>query len=139
MTPNQNNWPLPEHVAEQYLDQAEPTRTQLLWLRELILDIAANTAEVGQLSESLTWGQATFTTTPKTGTPIRVAAAKPDSEHDYELLVHCATTLIADFQTMHPDCFTYCGNRAVLFSNDTAPPLGPLTECIRHALTYHVK
>ena len=120
-------------VFEKYPD---PVREQLLLLRGEILQTAVATPGVGQIVETLKWGQPSYLTVkPKSGTTIRLDA------HDAEqgkvaLFVHCQTSLIATFRQLYPD-LAYDGTRAIVFDANAPLPLAPLRHCIRLALTYH--
>ncbi len=108
----------------------------LLRLRALIFDVAAETDGVGALHETLKWGlPAYLTPETKSGSTIRLGAPKDGGG---ALYTHCQTTIIRDFRSSFPDAFTYEGNRAVRFSAGHAPAGGPLRLLIKSALTYHL-
>jgi hypothetical protein len=111
-------------------------RTALLRLRRLILETAVE-ANVGDLVETLKWGQPAFLTVrPRTGTTIRIDAIKGSSER-YAMYVNCRTTLVDSYRLLYPDAFEYEGQRAVIFSTGSPPPDAALRHCIALALTYH--
>jgi hypothetical protein len=59
-----------EAVFAQYPDQV---RERLLALRDLIFDTASHTKGVGEIEETLKWGQPSYLTIkPKSGTTIRI-------------------------------------------------------------------
>ncbi len=108
----------------------------LLRLRALIFDVAAETDGVGSVHETLKWGQPAYLTPEtKSGSTIRLGAPK---DGGVALYAHCQTTIIPDFRGSFPDAFTYEGNRAVRFSAGEAPADGPLRLLIKSALTYHL-
>ena len=111
-------------------------RTALLELRRLILETAAE-EDVGDIVETLKWGQAAYLTArPRTGTTIRIDALKGSADR-YAMYVNCKTSLIDIYRLMYPDTFQYEGQRAVTFSTGSTPPEAPLRHCILLALTYH--
>ena len=111
----------------------EPARSNLLDLRNLIFEIAAETPGVGAIKETLKWGQPAYLTPEtKSGTTIRLGVPKTGGAAIY---THCQTTVMSDFRALFPGEFTFDGNRAVLF--DTAADAEKLRLLIRHALTYH--
>lgn len=115
----------------------DDARPDLMALRALIFDVAAETDGVGALQETLKWGQPAYLTPEtKSGSPIRLGAPK---DGGVALYAHCQTTIISDFQGLFPDEFTYEGNRAVRFveGGDLKPDV--LSLLIKSALTYHVK
>lgn len=120
-------------VFEAYPDEL---RERLLWLRQLIYEVASATEGVGQIVEDLKWGQPSYLTVkPKSGTTIRIDQTKVNGQ--YAMYVHCQTHLIEAFREMFPTQFDYDGVRAILFDLDSAIPMDELRECIRMALTYH--
>ncbi len=113
------------------------TRAKLMMLRQLILDVASQTEEIGSIEETLKWGQISYLTQkPKSGTTIRIDAYNPASE-EVALFVHCQTSLVDSFKFMYPDTFAYEGNRAVIFENLSGNQINVLKHLIELALTYH--
>ncbi len=114
-------------------------RTELLALRRLILDTAAETEGVGGIEETLKWGQPSYLTAEtRSGSTIRIAPTSPKSAHDYAMYFICHTDLVQDFQAQFRGVFCYDRNRALLFSVGQTIPEQELRECIRMALTYHL-
>lgn len=113
-------------------------RRRLLALRELIFETAKNTSGVGELEESLKWGEPAYAGNNKAGTTIRIDWKEKDPRN-YAMYVHCQTSLIAMFRTMFPHDFSFQGNRALILKLSDEPPEDALTICIAAALTYHVK
>jgi hypothetical protein len=110
-------------------------RTRLLALRRLIFETAATTEGVGELEETLKWGQPSYLT-PDTGSgsTIRLGEAGPNQ---YALYVHCQTDLVATFRELYPKQLTYGGNRSIIFDADDDVPEPELRHCVALALTYH--
>ncbi len=125
-----------EAVFERYPD---PVKARLLALRSLVLDTAASTEGVGELEETLRWGQPTYLTTrSKSGTMIRIDRVK-SAPNRYGLFVHCQTSLVETFKDQYPGEFVYDGNRGLLFEADEKLPMAALRHCIRLALTYRLR
>lgn len=115
-------------------DEARP---ELLKMRDLIFNVAAETDGVGALQETLKWGQPAYLTPEtKSGSTIRLGAPKDGGA---ALYAHCQTTIISDFRGLFPDEFTYEGNRAVRFAEGDDLKPDALSLLIKSALTYHVK
>lgn len=117
-------------------------RDGLLALRSLIFEMAADLPQVGEIEETLKWGQPSYQTRkPKSGSPIRLGLTKSGGQKTggFGIYTHCQTTLISDFQNLFPDEFTYEGNRAIHFDNANDMPLDKLRLFISSALTYHIK
>ena len=120
-------------VVERY---PEPIRTKMLLLRQLIFDTARATAGVGELEETLRWGEASYLTKQSgSGTTIRIASKEPTK---YALYVHCQTDLIARFKSLYPDEFEYGGTRSIRLNAQDDLPDGELRHCIALALRYHL-
>jgi hypothetical protein len=108
-----------------------------MFLRQLIFDPAAETEGVGQLEETLKWGEPAYSTKESSsGTTIRIAGKRSDRQK-YAMYFHCQTNLIETFRTVFPDEFSYEGNRAIIFDEDDEVPVKELSVCISAALTYH--
>lgn len=113
------------------LDQFEDEiQTRLGAVRDLIHAVAAETPEAGAIVEEVKWGQPSFATRPKTGSPIRLGLSKTGAP---AVFVHCQTTLVADYVAGPGNDAVVEGSRAVIVPDDP-DDLRPL---IRAALTYH--
>jgi hypothetical protein len=113
-------------------------RTKLLALRRLILQTAAVTEGVGELQETLKWGQPSYLTADtNSGSTIRIDRVKADT-NQYAMYVHCQTDLVATFRELYPKEFTFGGNRSIIFDagDDISEPA--LRHCVALALTYHL-
>jgi len=111
-------------------------RGKLLALRRLVLETAASTEGVGEIEETLKWGQPSYLTSKtRSGSTIRLGEAGVGR---YALYVHCQTDLVAMFQEYYPGQFTYGGNRSVIFDVDDDIPEPALRHCVALALTYHL-
>lgn len=124
-------------VTEKFASFPKPERDGLLALRSIIFETAANLPAVGEIEETLKWGQPSYLTAkPKSGSTIRLGMPKTGG---FGIYTHCQTTLISDFQNLFPDDFTYEGNRAIHFNHVSEMPLDKLQMFISSALTYHIK
>lgn len=127
-------------LAEKFASFPKPERDGLLALRSLIFEIAASLPAVGEIEETLKWGQPSYQTLrPKSGSPIRLGMPKTDGQEQdrFGIYTHCQTTLISDFRNLFPDDFIYEGNRAIHFDNVDEIPMDKLRLFISAALTYH--
>ena len=112
-------------------------RNRLLRLRQLVLDTAAATEGVGQLEETLKWGEPAYLTAQsKSGSTIRIDRLKSDDSR-YAMYFNCNTSLVDTFRTLFPSGLDFQGNRAIVFDVDDELPLDDLSLCIAMALTYH--
>ena len=117
----------PEHVL-----------SHLLYLRRLIFETASATEGVGELEETLKWGEPSYVTSKsKSGSTIRIdwKAREPDK---YAMYFICHTNLVTTFREMYSDQLSFEGNRSIVFTLGEEIPEDALTHCISMALTYHL-
>jgi hypothetical protein len=125
-------------VQEAFSVFSPAVRKKLLLLRSLIFDTARQTEGVGELEETLKWGQPSYLTkTSKSGSTIRIGREKK-TQGDFAIYFKCQTTLVATFRELYPDEFRFEGNRAILFNLNDKIPVHELSHCIALALTYHL-
>ena len=112
-------------------------RTSMLEVRDLILDVAASIECVGELEETLKWGEPSYLTSQsKSGTTIRIDW-KPKNPDFYGIYVNCQTDLVKRFRREYSDTFQFEGDRAILIPVTEPLPIEQLSKCIAAALTYH--
>jgi hypothetical protein len=130
--------PFESTAVAQVFDAYPPKmRRKLLVLRQLIFDIAAVTDGVGEIEETLKWGEPAYlTSASKSGSTIRMNWKKTHPTQ-YALYFHCQTNLVETFRTAFPDDFKFVGNRSIVFEENDAVSLDALEFCITAALTYH--
>ncbi len=125
-------------VSKKIASYPDPIKKKLLYLRELILDVAKNTEGVGSIEETLKWDQLSYLTSEtKSGTTIRIDW-RPQKPDEYALYVNCKTNLIDQYTTLFPKEFSYEGNRAIVFNINEKIPEDALRICIQIALRYHL-
>lgn len=130
------NPPLPANVATAFDRFSATGRDTLLTLRKLIFQTAASNPVIGNLTETLKWGQPAYLTeASKSGSTIRLG----EQDSRGVIYLNCKTTLVETMREIYPDTFTYQGSRAVLFAYDQPLPNDALAHCIEMALTYHKK
>lgn len=132
---------LPDDPAVRAVFDAQPPalREALLHLRIHVLAAAAASGRVGELVETLKWGEPAYLPRKaRVGTTVRINAVKGAADR-YGVYFHCQTTLLESFRHLYPDAFSYEGNRAILFRVGEAYPVDALRHCLTLALTYHVK
>ena len=124
-------------VALAFDSYPAPMRRKLLAMRELIFQTAASTQGVGELEETLKWGEPAYLTSKsKSGSTIRLGwkKAKPSQVTIY---FNCQTTLVETFRSLFPADFDFEGNRALVFNQSAPVPNDALRLCVAAALTYH--
>lgn len=106
-------------------------------LRDLIFSVAADTEGVGELEETLKWGEPAYLTAQsKRGSTVRMdwKAKCPDQ---YAIYFNCNTDLIDTFRTLFPHDFKFEGRRAIVLNLTDRIPMDELAFCIAASLTYH--
>ena len=126
------------NVAEAFEAYPRKFRRKLLRLRRLILGTAKLTEGVGEIEETLKWGEPAYLTSQtRSGSTIRIAW-KRSSPTRYAMYFNCQTNLVETFRTQFPDGFRFDGNRCIFFHEDDEVPTEQLSFCIATALTYHL-
>ena len=125
-------------VAAVFSAYPKPLQAKLLALRRLILDTAKTTKGVGEIEETLKWGQPSYLTTEtKSGSTVRIDQVKA-VPNQIAIYLHCQTDLVATFRELYPE-LNYGGNRSILLSADDKLPEAELRHCVGLALTYHLR
>ncbi len=125
---------LTHDVKNTYLLYPPPIQTKLLTLRQLIMDVAFESEDIGELEEALKWGEPSYLT--KNGSTIRIAWKKSEPG-EYALYFNCKTKLVDTFKELYLDTFKFEGNRAIIFEVNQKIPTEQIKHCILLALTYH--
>lgn len=127
---------LPVDVAVAFDAFTEPVRAQLLEVRKLIFTMAAETAGVSPLTETLKWGEPAYVT-EATGSGSTVRLGQLISRVGMgAVLFNCRTTLVATFRTQFPQTFHYQGNRAIVLDPFAPLAVEPLAMCLSMSFTY---
>lgn len=125
-------------VAALFESYPKEIKAKLLSLRRLIFHVASRTSGVGELEETLKWGQPSYLTTQtQSGSLLRIDQIK-SQEGKYAMFFHCQTTLVDTFREMYRDQFEFGGNRSIIFNVKDDVPVKELSHCISMALTYHL-
>lgn len=133
MTPFQSHG-----VADKFAAYPPEARKTLLALREIAWETARSLPEVGEIEESLKWGEPAFTTKNKAGSTVRMDW-KDKAPGSCALYFNCHTDLIETFKTLFPNDFVFEGNRAMVFKLGDAIPADSVAFCMAAAFTYHLK
>jgi hypothetical protein len=126
-------------VAAVFNNYPEKMREKLMFLRQLIFETAAATEGVGELEETLKWGEPSYLTpNTKSGSTVRIDW-KQSNEDQYAMYFKCTTNLVETFRDKYPTEFRYGGNRSIIFNEDDEIRVKELSDCIALALTYHLR
>ena len=113
-------------------------RKRLLRARDLIFDTAAKTDGVGEIEETLKWGEPAYLTARSgSGSTIRLATDRASGGAAIHFICH--TNLVDEFRRLYPDALHYEGNRSIVLRDDEASDEASLRHCIALALTYHLR
>jgi len=126
--------PAVEAVLDPY---PEIVKSKLLFLRQLILETAASIEGIGEIEETLKWGEPSYLTPKsKSGSTIRIAWKKSQKDQ-YSIYFKCTANLVPAFKNKFPHKFNFGGNMSIDFKLVEKVPIAELKKCIAIALTYH--
>lgn len=121
-------------VARVFKQYPDNICQKLLFLRNLLLETAAEISDIDNVEETLKWGEPSYLTS--SGSTIRVNWQIKDHDN-YKLYFNCKTKLIETIKEIYGDLFCYEGNRAIVFSLDQSIPIKQVKHCISLSLQYH--
>lgn len=125
----------PPAIAAKINNYPTAVSDSLFRLRELVYQVASEHGDIGDIEETLKWGQPSYLS--KHGSTLRIDGnnKKPDQ---YFMYFHCQTSLIETFRLLYPNHFTFDSKRALVFTVGTELPENELKQCIAMALRYHL-
>lgn len=121
-------------VARVFESYPKDMRAKLLRLRELIFEVAAESSDIGPLTETLKWGEPSYLA--KGGSTVRIAWHQKQPDH-YAMYFNCNSKLVDTFREVYSEEFVFNGNRAIVLHRDDAVPAQALKHCISLSLRYH--
>ena len=121
-------------VLKKFQSYPKEMRLKLLRLRQLILDVALKNKEIGELEETLKWGEPSYLTDD--GSTVRIDWKESNPEK-YAIYFNCNTKLISTFKEIYSDKFNFEGDRAIVFHKNDKVPEKELKHCIALSLQYH--
>lgn len=121
-------------VPDKFKSYSKEIRPKLNHLRELIIEVATEDAQIQVIEETLKWGEPSYLV--KKGSTVRIDW-KAKTPNQYAIYFKCTSKLVATFKKLYGDLFTYENNRAILFELDAKVPKKELKNCIGLALKYH--
>ena len=122
-----------ESVYAAFEAYPDDVRDRLLDLRELVLDVADKTQNVGRLEETLKWGEVSYLN--PAGTTLRIGVVKGSSR--LAIFVHCQTSIVEALKA-DAEVLEFEGTRCIKLpvSGDLDQP--EIRDCIRRILTYRL-
>lgn len=109
-------------------------RRKLLFLRQLITEVASETPGIGDIEEALKWGEPSYLA--KGGSTVRIGWKANRPEY-YAMYFNCNTKLVDTFKELYAESFNFEGNRAIVFHREDEVPSQALKHCIALSLQYH--
>ncbi len=125
----------PPQIATKINNYPTAVSESLFHLREIIYQVISKHDDIGEVEETLKWGQPSYVS--KNGSTVRIDGNTKTPNH-YFMYFHCQTSLVETFKLLYPDHFTFEGKRALVFSVGEALPENELKPCIAMALRYHL-
>lgn len=124
-------------VGEVFLKYPPAIREKLLYLREIVLELAKTTKGVGVIEETLKWGEPSYITSESgSGSTIRMHTVRGEPDK-FALYFNCKTSLIDQFRQKFSTKLKFSGNRAIIFDLNEKFPLKEVKSCLVSALTYN--
>lgn len=122
-------------IEEKFNSYPLEVRDYLIEIRQLIFTVASDEG-LGQVSETLKWGEPSYST--KKGSPIRIDW-KAKAPEQVSIYFNCKTLLLETFREVYRDKFHYVANRELVLSisDPIANSSAELAACISMALRYH--
>ncbi|WP_417814763.1 DUF1801 domain-containing protein [Thalassospira alkalitolerans] len=127
---------LPAELAAKFAGYPSNAYAALMQIRGWIFDLAADHPAIGEITETLKWGEPSWLTKPKAGTTIR-ADWKPKAPDQVAIYFNCKTDLIDRARSHFGDILECDGNRAIIIALDRPLPKAPIQICLGWALSYH--
>ena len=109
-------------------------RRHAIRLRQLVLDTAEALAEIGEVAETLKWGEPSCVKKNGSTTRLGRKASRPDEDR---LSFRCGTTSVGTYKELDPAALTFDGNRAIIVHRFAELPIAPLKHRISLALDDH--
>ena len=129
--------PLPSDVKAAIAAYHPAARARFMDMREIVHAAAADTPEIGPLTETLKWGEPAYLTEASgSGITLRVAW-KPGDPDRIGVYLNCRTSLVEDIRTLHPGAFEIEGTRGLMLAIDGPLPTEALDHVARLAQGYH--
>ena len=123
-------------VAEVFDAYPDKIREKLMLLRQLVFETASEIDDVGEVEETLKWGEPSYLV--KGGSTIRMDWKK-SKPTQFAMYFHCKTKLVDTFKELYNNKLKFEGNRAIIFGENDQIPVDELKHCIYLSLTYHSK
>lgn len=126
---------IPRDVAARFRTLDEATCRRLLAWRDLAFQVATADPRIGELTETLKWGQPSYLTEiTKSGGTLRLWVTNDGRP---ALFVTCSSSLADQMRERYGDDLNFEGNRAILPRNETSDDV--LRHVIAQVFTYKLR
>ncbi|WP_407029437.1 DUF1801 domain-containing protein [Vibrio metoecus] len=119
-------------VSKKFASYPDHIKLVLMSIRSLIFEIS-ETRELGEVKESLKWGEPSYSVI--NGSTIRFDW-KAKYPEQYFIFFNCKTKLVDTFRELYSDTLKFQGNRAIVLNINEALPIEQLSHCIEISLKY---
>ncbi|KJE34400.1 hypothetical protein UF64_15085 [Thalassospira sp. HJ] len=124
-------------VAAKFNACPAAARRALMSIRDWVFELAGEIDGVGQVTESLKWGEPAWR--PKSGSGITIRADwKPKAPDQVMIFFDCKTDLIDRTRSLLSADLATEGNRAIILPLDRPLPEPAIKTALSWALTYHL-
>ena len=125
-----------KNVESLFLSYEENCRNRLMEIREIIFDISKKNKIIGELSEEIRWGQATYITKEtKSGSSVRLRIF---GNNKIAIFFHCKTILVSRFRALYSNKLAFSKNRAIILDPKQELEVDTISHCIFMSLTYNL-
>lgn len=125
-------------VERKFEEYPHNVKKILMYFRSLIFRVAKQDVRIGNLIETLKWGEPSYLSENSSGTTIRIDWKKSSPEKIY-IYFNCKTSMISDIKFLFGDLFVYGGNRSLILDINNSIPVKELEYSIFMALTYKLE
>jgi len=137
-----SNPSVPNIVATRFAEYPKAIQKKSDYLRGLIYQVASEDPQIGEIEETLKWGQPSYLTSKSgSGSTIRIDW-RESVPQELVMFLNCRTSLVDTYRSIFPDVFRYEGSRALVITGadriDRGEKKEALMHCIRMALRYHL-
>ncbi|WP_420547014.1 DUF1801 domain-containing protein [Curvivirga sp.] len=120
-------------IETKWASYSDEVREKLLGLRALVFEVAKE-EELGQVQESLKWGEASYTV--EGGSPFRFDWKEKTPDFVF-MYVICNSRLAETYRELYGSKLNVDGKRAIALPMSDALPVRILKDCISMAMKYH--
>lgn len=129
---------IPDNVNKVFESYPANARQRLLEIRELIFKHASADESIGELTETLKWGEPAYLT-EQSGSGSTIRLGYKDKQPDkVAIYFNCQTTIVKHIQQRFDGLFECVDNRAVLIPLEDPLRRDALSDCIDISLKYHL-